>query len=168
MVFWLRCRTIPSIPRWHQDSYPYINHSITMYNKLQLDIIREFGSKELTEGLVIIHENQIWKIIWNKWYNFLITYEKQWKEFESKIWEVSEYFIKKDCEILWHIPYLEDVFRVAEEREIALYVDNIEKEIRFFGKEVEEYIPFNPTIQLLDQSESTLTQLLTLFKNDKN
>lgn len=190
MVFWLRCRTIPSIHWWPQDSYPYLNPSITMYNNLQLDIIRELGSKELTEGCIIFDtENQI-----IRWYKVL-SYERfdcpiSWDselirvvslhrkseiyEYDSrdKWWMEKIKYIKS--QILWHIPHLSPCvtskalgkwwwFDISEKN--ISFVD--ENWFEFCSSDMESpYIEYDHTKPLLEQSEPTLTQLLTLFTHD--
>lgn len=77
-------------------------------------------------------------------------------------------------EILWHIPHLEDVFRLARDRKMFYwikweYVKEKEFEyieyIWFSNIDIwEKYIPYNPSIPLLEQPESVLIELLTKIK----
>ena len=149
------------------------------YTTLQLDIIREFGSKELTEGCYITYT---WNPkFWKDWGDYLAMlkfskngiYEAKSKncfwllhlaESEEELNEIQWlHWIRK--EILWHIPHLEDVFRVAEERWLFCDCSTNSSSIRLYNEDytIEEEYPWDSSTQPIDQDESTLTQLLTLF-----
>lgn len=91
-----------------------------IYNNLQLDIIREFGSKELTEGcLIFMKEKNEFHVL-----DICDTIE-EWVIAREYPWSLSYNIITKDFEILWHIPNLSpDVFRVAEEKQVYISFDN--------------------------------------------
>ena len=141
------------------------------YSPIQLDIIRTFGSKELSEGCIVrdlYRDSQpIWKYLcdWKYFYEWNIWFipDNEMTDW----WETENIF-----EILWHIPELfPDVARVAKENEWAI-------EIRILPQESSEVtivhydymlrqtkIPYNPTLPLIDQDEQlTLLPLLNLFK----
>lgn len=130
------------------------------YTPLQIEIIKKFGRKDLSFGCVIYYnispyiflDERIWyytvyccdSVDWIFWYE-----------------EIKE---KEKVKILWHLPLLEDIFRVAEEK--GIYV-SISPEItrvykEFWWDPIE--VVFIPHIPLIDQDESTLSQLLSLFK----
>lgn len=137
---------------------------------LQIEIIKKFGRKDLSFGCVIYYnispyiflDERIWyytvyccdSVDWIFWYE-----------------EIKE---KEKVKILWHLPLLEDIFRVAKDKDFDLFqvvyhdkmwstesqqgifaIDNMSKSVR---------IPYNPTLPLIEQDESTLSQLLSLFK----
>ena len=132
-------------------------------NEIDKALYELFAEKALSEGCRLFYENREAIIFWNKWVNFLISYKIQWKEFESYVWEVSEYFLKKDCEIIWHEPQLHDVFRVAKEKKICLltvswYVLSYVKD----GKNIVH--SYDWTLSLMNQTDETKQSIINLFK----
>lgn len=153
-----------------------------MYTPTQLEVIRAFGSKELTEGCLIgskqfhIYEQEIvyTPMIWGTWFH------KQWntnlKKFrvhcpltEEDIWfdfeDITNY------QILWHIPILEDVFRLAKNKwftiDLSSRSEHFLHSMRFYyWNKYRDYwdINYTPSIPLLEQTESVLIELLTIFK----
>lgn len=127
------------------------------YTNTQLDIIRTFGSKELSEGCIVKYKWVYEKVVF---YNL---------EDERLLLDIGQYEAdRQDIEIIWHIPHLfPDVARVAEEKGKHMEVRTmIYDRIEFSVKE-NPYpicIPYNPTISFLEQSEETLTKLLNIFK----
>lgn len=140
------------------------------YSNVQLDIIRQFGSKELSEGCIVrdlYRDSQpIWKYLcdWKYFYEWNIWFipDNEMTDW----WETENIF-----EILWHIPELfPDVARVAKEKEMDLecFISSFtDKYCIWFTKwprDAIQSIPYNPTLPLIDQEESTLVELLNLFK----
>lgn len=129
--------------------------------EIQLDIIRTFGSKELSEGCLINTEH--WERKWDDY--FLVWDESLYRESRNGN---EPYLFSKTFTILWHIPHLEDVFRVLIKEKWHMHLlakndDTYEIWITRY-EHVTVKFPYNPTLSLLDQSEETLTQLLNLFK----
>lgn len=133
---------------------------IIMYTPIQLSAIKLFGRKDLTEGCVILEEEMqrhftvawVWEV------------KMYWNPIWVMDWGIPKWPYKWNFEILWHIPHLEDLFRVAEEKGWSyyeLFSDRIE-----FWKAVKRWwhrkIPYNPTIPLIDQP--SLTEIINLFK----
>lgn len=126
------------------------------YTPTQLEAIKIFGSKELSFGCIV-------KMFDNRWFMTFLDFANlfgktdvlSFYSIETK--KAEEWFE----EILWHIPHLEDVFRVAEEKWKKLFVTS---RWIFFWEDRYRVIPFNPTLQLLEQSESTLQQLISFSK----
>ena len=154
------------------------------YSKTQLDIIKAFGSKELSEGCLmeifhtdLVHREMWWDdyetsvsncIIWKyiSWFSesiFDFYYDENIFNIKTfwECWETNSY------EILWHIPELfPDVARVAKEKWIIIRIWSNETIIYGFIYKSESTfrITYNSTLPLIEQEESTLTQLLNLFK----
>lgn len=152
------------------------------YSPIQLDIIRTFGSKELSEGCYInykfnprlnkegiylgmvrfssplVCEAKSKNITW------LISLAFNEKIEDSNHWEVIE--------ILWHIPELfPDFARVADEKWLSYYINTDSDFIKVIIAIWEKYpydekiIPYKKLIPLLEQDEQlTLLPLLNLFK----
>lgn len=116
------------------------------YTATQLEVIKRFWRKELSDYCLVKVD---WKYIFHR----------------------DKSILESHYEILWHIPHLfPDVARVMRDRWWSIdYEENLNESniwelyITHFGWNT--VIPFDSIIPLLDQSESTLTQLLTLFKN---
>lgn len=128
------------------------------YTPIQLEAIRIFGKKDLTEGCTIYCDTYEWDkyIVIDKWNITDATSAKYGIFLKSKYWNWKCTY---PFEILWHEPHLEDVFRVVRNswHSIWLNDDAIEFDEDFL-------IEYSPTLPLLEQSESTLTQLCNLFK----
>lgn len=144
-----------------------------MYSPIQLDIIRTFGSKELSEGCLIQESKRLLRIAYETWiknapYFCIDLTEIQWSPqcgFNPKDYE--------NAEILWHIPELfPDVARVAKEKDWIIKIEYnyfkreyvwITIDNTFWEDDIYALIPYNPTLSLLDQDEQTLASLLNLF-----
>ena len=150
-----------------------------MYSQLDLELIRIFGKKELTEGCWINLQDEddydddghICKLTQpseydEKWYYLIYPH--------TPYWATDSIHIQKDkdsiFEILWHLPTLEDIFRVAEEKWLILSMmkRDIDPEycIHVYGRVwmhngFVTYI--KPSIQLFKQSEETKQALISLF-----
>lgn len=79
-----------------------------------------------------------------------------------------EWFNVDEFKILWHEPQLHDVFKLAEEKSIAMSPDSEWIHIWFWDNEEEEmnwsWTAYNFTLPLLQQEDSTKEQLINLFK----
>jgi len=134
-----------------------------MYTPTQIELIKLFWKKDLTFGC--------FAYAYRDWYNSKQLYKNVWgnKYVLADIWDFD--FISKDewdVEILWHIPHLEDVFRVAIEKwfHVSLALQSRwEYFLSIYGSDTQNFYLYNPTLPLIDQPEETLTQLLTLFKS---
>lgn len=133
-----------------------------MYTPTQLEAIKLFGRKDLTEGCISIEKD------WTLW---KCDISKEWRTINLPEWQRNVTSSKMEWEILWHIPQLSpDLFRVFWNRwdiiEVKYWFTNnwiIEEDkliiITDFCKNV---IPYNPTIPLLDQP--SLPDIISLFK----
>lgn len=132
--------------------------TIINMTEIQLDIIRAFGSKQLSEGCLI-----------QKW---LIIDKAYWVWHNSIHCTLGNKFDKNDIEILWHIPELfPDFARVADEKWLSYYINTDSDFIKVIIAIWEKYpydekiIPYIRTLPLIDQdSQLTLLPLLNLFK----
>lgn len=130
-----------------------------MFTTTQLEIIKLFGRKDLKEGCVVY----IWKNVhFPEWVQKVVYSDWYWIWLSNWHMQVDTSMVK---EILWHIPHLEDVFRVAWEIWAYTSIDNFEETLSFRKSRYQELeeIPFNPTLPLLEQSEEILTQLINIF-----
>lgn len=142
-----------------------------MYTPIQLEAIEMFGRKDLTFWCIVkvsgyiknsikIKTPLIWSLVkyttphytghcWNYYLKFQDKQEimKCWSNF---------------CEILWHIPHLEDLFRVAEEKWIYISISpEITRVYKEFWWEPIEIVLVT-TLPLLDQPN--LEEIINLFK----
>lgn len=146
-----------------------------MYTPTQLSAIKIFGKKDLTEGCIVRVQSKYpsWSM-----YDDVIRKINEDEELTYNFYHISINHISKNKDddmiftILWHEPHLEDVFRVAGKKWLIITVQyNYSKReyigITFDDNKAEwiwEPIEYNPTLSLLEQSEETLTQLISLFK----
>lgn len=153
-----------------------------MYSPLQIEIIKAFGSKQLSEGCLIeTNSGKIFKFLYMeaeepiKWIYNRAYYI--WQDLEHK----KDYnganimkYASIDLKILWHIPHLNDLYRVAESKDWIIKVEYnylkreyvwITIDNTFWEDDIYALIPYNPTLDLIDQDpELTLLPLLNLFK----
>lgn len=132
------------------------------YTDLEIEAIKLFGRKDLTFGCLIFRKEK------------QIIHQMDSHDMPCDEWEIwrergnaEPYLLTKDFEILWHIPHLEDLFRVAEEKWKVVEVRNVcYSRIELFTKDnpFPLCVPYNPTLPLLEQSEETLNQICNLFK----
>jgi len=142
---------------------------------IQLDIIKAFGSKELSEGCIL---NNFWEIIKLKKDYKIIQNNESEKDILIFGKNDDELSLNHNTEILWHIPELfPDVARVTKEKGIQIWIKYLEPS--FFVTDaqtcvitvwdwIDSYweIPYNPTLSFIDQDEQlTLIPLLSLIKN---
>lgn len=128
-----------------------------MFATTQLEIIRVFGCKDLSEWCLIQQWEYLMKIwcIYEGIFNMKeINSANCMQKKESDLWE-----------ILWHIPHLEDVYRVAKEKWVTIYADNHTNALWIYSKTIEEAIQYDLYTPLLEQSESTLIELLQKFNS---
>ena len=158
------------------------------YSKTQLDIIKAFGSKELSEGCLmeifhtdLVHREMWWDdyetsvsncIIWKyiSWFSesiFDFYYDENIFNIKTfwECWETNSY------EILWHIPELfPDVARELQKQWYVLEllkIDTIKSvlKISWYDMKKDILIPYKKLIPFIDQDEQlTLIPLLNLFK----
>jgi hypothetical protein len=118
-----------------------------MYNETQLQAIKTFWKKDLE--------------IWCK------IFFKDSKQPFTFTWEIWVFVWNPDFEILWHIPHLEDLFRVAEEYGIKLQCLLYQTSLQWYtlqfedSKKVYDLIDYIPTLPLLDQPN--LSEIVNLF-----
>lgn len=156
-----------------------------MYTPTQLEIIKIFWKKDFTEWcLVWEFDNQNafgYKIIsyekfdcpveWDSEFIRLISFhrKKELYQYDSREWNSNKIIKFLKYNVLWHIPTLEDIFIVAHDREYYCEIVQSRNEYDVYyliihTKWEEESIEYNPTIPVLEQSEYTLKQLISLFK----
>lgn len=135
------------------------------YTETQLEAIRLFGKKDLTKWNICLMNNK------NKLFpdaeDTLLTFFwfVDWEYFfiDEHLNQYSRY--TENFEILWHIPHLEDLFRVADEKWKIMEVRNtLYSRIELFTKDnpFPLCVPYNPTIPLLDQPN--LAEIISLFR----
>ena len=132
------------------------------YTETQLEAIRLFGKKDLSDWCYTLEKN------WTMWH----CWNWEWKKCYNSKWEwgLSSDYWENMWEILWHEPHLEDVFRVAEDKKKRITIEYYTQWPHLIINPIEvnlknpERIEYNPTLPLLEQSEETLTQLINLFK----
>ena len=135
------------------------------YSKTQLEIIKAFGSKELSEGCLISSHEYINNDLWEE-----LVIKKYVTKTDSPKYHPN-YCIATDWKeyciygILWHIPELfPDVARVAKEKWYPILTDSWIIEFQLSDTEFVR-IPYESTLPLIDQDEQlTLIPLLSLIK----
>ena len=130
-----------------------------MYTDLQLSAIKLFGRKDLAEGCIVFQPeyDYTFKIPGDEW--DLMVAMRNWFRWTT-ILEISE--SKVGFEILWHIPHLEDLFRVAFDRGIYISISpEITRVYKEFWWEPIEIV-LVPQTPLLDQP--SLPEIISLFK----
>lgn len=137
------------------------------YTPTQLEVIQVFGKKELWKWLLFNYK--LWNFEMLDSNNSIhipnLVYHHNYQLFPNVIPVVGD----NNFEILWHIPHLENLFQLAEEKGFA-YIALEPAQIRltkYFWKDRPEWvhvIPYNPTLPLIYQEESVLIELLTIFK----
>lgn len=118
-----------------------------------------FANKEITKWCII---KWLWEI---RYVNredddaVIISNEDGTLQWHLDYWETA-------FEILWHEPQLHDVFRVAKERKITIWIRTsmtLYRAIPFESWASEILLSYNPTLPLLQQEESTKSQLIKCF-----
>ena len=128
---------------------------------IQLDIIRAFGSKELSEGCLTLDK---------EWTMYKCLIRREWRMIHSNEWGWWSWSSYSDYmwEVLGKVPELfPDVARVARETNKSLRVEMNEMTeksyIQIWTGDVHR-IPYHPTYKLIDQDEQlTLIPLLNLL-----
>lgn len=135
-----------------------------MYTPIQLEAIKIFGRKDLTEGCLLQNKKS------------LIIYKHSWVNLNNKNiyyfdWYEHSYFYQDDLiffEILWHIPELfPDVAQSIQAKWYNLElskIDTIESVIKITRWDIKRpiKIPYRKLIPLLDQP--SLPDIISLFK----
>ena len=136
------------------------------YTETQLEAIRLFGKKDLTKWNICLMNNK------NKLFpdaeDTLLTFFwfVDWEYFfiDEHLNQYSRY--TENFEILWHIPHLEDLFRVAEEQEIIVEIREFPREensmITFQRHPIYKQFPYIRSQSLLDQPN--LSDIISLFR----
>ncbi len=145
----------------------FLKYNPMTYTPIQLEAIKIFGMKDLTEGCIIFQPeyDYTFKIPEDEW--DLMVAIRNWFRWTT-ILEISE--SKVWFEILWHIPHLfPDVARELQKEWYVLEllkVDTIKSVLKISRFDIKKdiIISYKKLIPLLDQSEETLTQLISLFK----
>lgn len=151
---------------------------MNMYTPTQIEAIEIFWRKDLSFGCIVCADKWvtqklplIWTscIIWvtsDEWeIDTIDTYLKPYKDHEWSNYNDSLEWFMSTYTILWHTPTLEDIFKIAEKKDMQYMIDS-EKIIFFYDEEGSDISSFsyNPTIQVLEQPEETLKRLISLFK----
>jgi len=134
-------------------------------NNIDKALYELFASKKLTVGCKIEIIKNPWD--WHYFYavteigsNYFYAQNLDWNH-----WDEDIYFDKnQEYIILWHEPTITDIFIVAKEKEITLYLDNHLNSIWAYSKKIEKVIPYNPTLSLMNQTDSTKQAIINLFK----
>jgi len=138
------------------------------YSAEQLEAIRIFGRKDLTEGCIVRKEKWKWFKIaniqdvkypdWKTYYKQAKWYWVHWKFYQPK------FKTESDFEILGHKVHLEDLFRACEERWLycAVWSDGSYIAIRNDDYTIDEDFYFDSKLQFLKQP--SLPEILNLFK----
>lgn len=156
-----------------------------MYTPTQIEAIKIFWKKDLSFGCIVLHQHSYTPEYWPEQVSIVTRNDGNKNESEwllpRWVWVDSSYQVE-EYTILWHEPHLEDVFRVAKEKakishkwDIYSIVDlsinghyrnelSIVLQGGFNNDFHKDRIQYNPSIPLLQQSEETLKQLISLFK----
>ena len=130
------------------------------YTETQLAAIRLFWRKDLEFWCILSTTWWIWKIYKNDDNHVLFIVLEDW---DLCILRSTNFY-----EIFWHIPHLEDLFRVADEKGfrsamIYTYEEGNERCITLWKKwEFWTDVEYNPTLPLLNQPN--LQDILNIFK----
>lgn len=125
-----------------------------------------FADKTLSEGCRVYpwgdDFSELCIYLWNgKYWNIEKKYISYMPDNEITDWWTEEQWF----DILWHEPQLHDVVRIMRMKGINLYMDN-EQIIIFQDSSVSPvYVPYNPTLSLINQEESTKQAIVDLFSN---
>lgn len=143
------------------------------YTETDLQLIRIFGKKELSDWCIItgLCLDIYWEVKERKlcrktyaWYYLVAS--KKWN-FHDNCSMVDK---PSSIEILWHLPTLENIFQKAEEKWWKITIEWYTEWPYLILNPIEvnlrnpERIPYNPTISPLDQEETTKEALINLFK----
>ena len=155
------------ISRLSKNSSKNLNLNFTlMYTDLQLEAIKLFGRKDLTEGCISIEKD------WTLW---KCDVREEWRTINLPEWQRNVTSSEIEWEILWSEPHLfPDVAKKLKEKGYLMQIawllgsgDTINSYIlinshKLFTWETQE-IPFDPCLPLLEQSQ-VMEQLLSLIK----
>lgn len=146
------------------------------YSNIQLEIIKHFGSKELSEGCIItgLCLDSYWELKERRlciktyaWYYLVCS--RKWN-FHDNCWIVSK---PSSIEILWHIPHFERILEVLYEKDIAVILWNMHKRtivLEFLNEKDEECrireLEYDWIKQPIEQDEKVLKELLEIVANE--
>lgn len=136
------------------------------YTETQLEAIKMFGRKDLSFGCIFSGHEYVNHDLWEELKIEICVNETESKNFEPRFCIGSEW--KEYCiyEILWHIPHLEDLFRLAEEEEIIVEIREFPREehtmITFQRHPMYKQFPYIRSKSLLDQPN--LSDIISLFR----
>ena len=129
-----------------------------MYTPTQLEAIKLFGRKDLTEGCISIEKD------WTLW---KCDVREEWRTINLPEWQRNVTSSEIEWEILWSEPHLfPDVAKKLREEGWELELGSIGWEYHILVHErgiQEAIIYFNPYIPLLEQPQ-VMEQLLSLTK----
>ena len=138
------------------------------YTPLQIEIIKKFGRKELTEGCIFSHSSGRYMTYICDWWRTDVIYFLDRNRVETYEYP-SIYF-----EILWHLPHLEDILEVLYENDIWVTLWNMHKKsiILDFLNETDDLcktreIDYDWIKEPLEQDEKVLKELLEVVANQK-
>lgn len=133
------------------------------YSPIDISLIKIFWKKNLTQGCIF----QNWKTLYEMPKGAIsINGSAIWDAISGSYWHTAS-FSKENVEIIGHIPTLENVFQLAEEKwyfySIAFqwlqgYTLSLYNELA-----TQKFIPYNPTKPLIKQEDSAKEQLVVLF-----
>ena len=147
-----------------------------MYSQLDLSLIKLFWKKTLEFGCLVqlkekfksryfsIGKDSVLSVVYidSKYENLFKTPLIRW------VLELPNQF-KNELEILGHEPHLEDLFRVWEEHWFTFDLINFwtkQPRLSSLIPSKENFnIPYNPSLPLLSQEDSTKEQLINLFSH---
>jgi hypothetical protein len=146
---------------------------------LQLQLTKLIGDKELTFGcyvytkdkdyswkpLAIVIKSFHWFNTSYTWYshttdNITVWITFWWKYNSGKIKPICS-FSKNEMEIIWHPATLSDLHRWMNEKNVEFTQEN-----NYIYPEYYSRIPYNSSLPLLEQDESTLEQIRDLIINN--
>lgn len=149
------------ISRLSKNSSKNLNLNFTlMYTPIQLEAIKLFGRKDLTEGCVSIEKD------WTLW---KCDVREEWRTINLPEWQRNVTSSEIEWEILWSEPHLfPDVAKKLREKGYNLEVlqwDTLTSIIRISRWDIKkpQIIEYKPCLPLLEQPQA-MEQLLSLTK----
>ena len=147
--------------KFSKNSSKNLNLNFTlMYTPIQLEAIKLFGRKDLTEGCVSIEKD------WTLW---KCDVREEWRTINLPEWQRNVTSSEIEWEILWSEPHLfPDVAKKLREKGYNLEVlqwDTLTSIIRISRWDIKkpQIIEYKPCLPLLEQPQA-MEQLLSLTK----
>lgn len=137
------------------------------YTETQLEAIKILGKKDLSFGCIYYPNTDDFAEPYFYVEEWVWVQVKSWWLIHDSSYEI-EVMNSLDVSILWHIPHLEDLFRVAGEKWKRITIEYYTQWPHLIFNPIEvnlrnpDRIPYNPTLPLLDQPN--LSDILNLFK----